>query len=289
MPTPIQQITPPLPSGQTPVPTIPQFPQPTTTVTPPQTIIVHPNPQITITGYGPVPTGTNPVLVPVLVPKPRPGKGPTNVPPLRPTVPVIVPFGNPNVTTGTGQTTGPVPLPNNIPHPVTVTVPKVPPQTVTQKPTVPMQTPQTIPVAIPLPQKPTDTGSKTRPSVPSTTLVSVSRPKPRPNLVPTLTTTQGATITHKPEVQAPAIGHQVVTRQIGRQPQHNAPRFQTTNNEVIRCVASGHGRRRSVVDGEVESTGSLRHVGAVDVLGNDLPALHPRHAKCLITVKRRKD
>jgi hypothetical protein len=31
----------------------------------------------------------------------------------------------------------------------------------------------------------------------------------------------------------------------------------------------------------------LRHVGTIDVLGRDLPALHPQHADCIISIKRR--
>ncbi|WP_292306040.1 hypothetical protein [Marivita sp.] len=273
VPQPVPQRTPPVPGSQLPP------------------IVVHPNPQIVITGHSPVtPPGatqvpqTAPYLVPILVPTPTPTPVPGRVPPQRPAItPVIVPFQNPGVTTGVS--------PNQVPHPATVTVPTLPPQRVpTPVPQrVPQPTPQMIPVTVPVqPQVPTP-GATGPAGGAQPTPVAVLRPKPRPQSVPTLTTNPGATIEHRPQVQTPPIGQHVVTREIGRQPEHNAPRFQTTRGEVIRCVASGHGKRRSVVDGEVESSGALRHVGSVDVLGRDLPALHPRHSKCIVTVKRRKD
>ncbi len=247
--------------------------------------------QVPVATPGQVPTavltpGQVPTAVPGQVPVATPGQVPTAIPGQRPSVvPVIIPFTNPTTTTGT--------VTNTIPNPAMVTVPVRPHQT-TPRPIpqlVPQPTPQSIAVAVPqpIPQKTPTQVSQGQVPTPNTTLVSVLRPKPRPHLVPTLSTSQGATTKHKPQVQAPAIGSQVVTKQIGRQPQHNAPRFQATNGDVIRCVASGYGKRRSVVDGEVETTGVLRHVGSVDVLGRDLPALHPRHSKCIITIKRRKD
>lgn len=228
-----------------------------------------------------------PVIIPTARPQTIPGRVPSLTPNARPqAVPVIVPFANP--TPGTAR---PV---NELPHPAAVTVPSQlarPPSTTSAPVRPPQPTPQAVPVLVPqsVPQAipgrvPTLQGT----SAPAV-LAQVNRPKPRPQNVPSLQTSQAATSHHRPTVQAPAIGHQMVTRQPGRQPKHDAPRFQEHSGKVIRCIASGHGKRRTVVDGEVETTGALRHVGSVDVLGRDLPALHPRHSGCIIAIKRRKD
>lgn len=212
--------------------------------------------------------GQVPVLVPPMVPQPVPQQVPTAIPqqvPTPMTVPELVllrpkvkPQPKPKPLVSTLVTPNPVqtgPLQTVQVRPPIVTPPQ--PAQVVVPPMVPMLVPQRVPQAI---------------------------PQPIPQRVPTL----APKVTHRPQVRPVGIGLELITTTPGRQPVHNPPAFQgNAQGETWNCVASGHGKRNSVEDGKVVSNGALRHVGSVDVLGQDLPAFHPRHAHCIVSVKRR--
>jgi len=147
----------------------------------------------------------------------------------------------------------------------------------------PTATPQMVPQIVQVPgrvpmQVPTST--------PTATPMLVPRPKPaRTASVPSGTP---GTMTHSPTPKGPAAAKTHITAAPGRQAQHAAPQFAADDGgQPWSCLASGHGMRRSVVDGKVVVAGALRHVGAIDVLGRDLPALHPGRSDCIISVRRR--
>ena len=213
--------------------------------------------------------GQVPVIAPPMVPQPVPQPVPTAIPQQFPTPmqvpglvlhrPKVKPPINPKLFVSTGvipnlMQTGETQIGQVRPPILT------PPQRaqVIVPPMVPMLVPQRVPQAM---------------------------PQPIPQLVPT----QAPKITHRPQVRPVGIGRELITVNPGRQSLHNPPAFQgKAQSETWNCVASGHGKRKSVKDGKVVSNGALRHVGSVDVLGQDLPALHPRHAHCIVLVKRRK-
>ena len=242
------------------------------------------NPLPTTTTSVPTPSVT-PVLVPSIAPNAIPGQVPVLVPPM---VPQPVPQRVPTA------------IPQQVPTPMTVPGlvlprPKVKPQT-NPKPLVstgvmpnPVQTvpPQTGQVRPPVVTQPHPAQVVVPPMVPMLVPQRVPQaiPQPIPQRVPTL----APTVTHRPQVRPVGIGRELITSTPGRQPAHNPPAFQgKAQGEQWNCVASGHGKRKSVEDGKVVSNGALRHVGSVDVLGRDLPALHPRHPHCIVSVKRRK-
>ncbi|WP_168769559.1 hypothetical protein [Yoonia sediminilitoris] len=104
------------------------------------------------------------------------------------------------------------------------------------------------------------------------------------------TTPSGQTGSSDSDPVATAAGQSQITPQAGRQDQLNPPQFAASDGgENWRCVASGHGQRRTQEGQRVAHSGALRHVGAINVMGRDLPALHPRHSDCLVTVRRRND
>ena len=213
--------------------------------------------------------GQVPIIAPPMVPQPVPQPVPTAIPQQFPTPmqvpglvlhrPKVKPPINPKLFVSTGvipnlMQTGETQIGQVRPPILT------PPQRaqVVVPPMVPMLVPQRVPQAM---------------------------PQPIPQLVPT----QAPKITHRPQVRPVGIGRELITVNPGRQSLHNPPAFQgKAQSETWNCVASGHGKRKSVKDGKVVSNGALRHVGSVDVLGQDLPALHPRHAHCIVLVKRRK-
>jgi hypothetical protein len=86
------------------------------------------------------------------------------------------------------------------------------------------------------------------------------------------------------------VAEKHITLTPGRQAQHNLPEFGAADGgQPWHCVASGHGQRKTLVDRRVSVSGALRHVGSIDVLGRDLPALHPQHANCIISIRPRAD
>lgn len=250
-------------TGVSPVPQVQVLPTPSFTGYSP-IITLTPNPTPTLTGFSPVYT-INPIATPsftgqglpqiVVVPTP-----PTTVTGYSPVSASIIVQPNPGQTiTGYGA----VPTP------------------------VPQATPMRVPQAIPTPV-PQAIPGKVPQLAPQQTVVSVTRPRPRPtNTV--ISTSGGGKITHSPTVTSPARGPGHVTATAGRQTAHATPRFaDAKGGGDWNCVASGFGKRRTAADAEAGASGALRHVGAVDVLGRDLPALHPDHANCVISVRRRQ-
>lgn len=151
---------------------------------------------------------------------------------------------------------------------------RVPASVIIVPPMVPQAVPPMVPQATP-PMGPT--------SQPPTVTV-IAPPKSIGH--PRVSTSAGGSVSHQADVGKPAVGPSLVTNATGRQVLHDAPRFITESGEDWHCLASGHGPRRSMIDGEIRQNGALRHVGSVDVLGRDLPALHPGHADCIISVRR---
>ena len=247
--------------------------------------------------------GQVPVLAPPMVPQPVPQPVPTAIPQQIPTpmqVPGQVPVLAPPMVPQPVPQPVPTAIPQQIPTPMQVPGlvlprPKVKPP-INPKPFVstgvipnPVQTGQTQigQVRPPIVTPPQRAQVVVPPMVPMLVPQRVPQaiPQPIPQRVPNL----APKITHRPQVRSVGIGRELITVTPGRQPLHNPPAFQgKAQGETWNCVASGHGKRKSVEDGKVVSNGVLRHVGSVDVLGQDLPALHPRHAHCIVSVKRRK-
>jgi hypothetical protein len=275
--------------GQTPstVPTSNQLPQPGNgpQPTPDQLpITVTPNPPTTVTGTSPV-VNVQPIPTPSFTGQ---GQPPITVTPNPPTTftgtsPVITvqPIPTPSFT---GQGQPPINVMPNPPQtftgvgpvPATIIVTPNTSQTFTGYGRVPQPLPQAVPQLIP-------------------SAIPTPNPRPQPTLIPRpkpinskTTSVSNGIIKHKPVSSKPALGSQHVTQLSGRQPLHNAPRFAASDGgKSWHCIASGHGQRRTYTDGRVTVSGALRHIGAVDVLGRDLPALHPDHADCIISIRRR--
>ncbi len=279
---------------------------------PTQAIVVTPQPGQTIVGTGPVTTivgqpgpsfkgtGKPTIILRPLPPQVFTGVSPAKINPQK--TPSFVGFSLPTVTiipnppqtfTGYGKVpatiivqpvdqtsisgTGPVPFP-------------VPQQIPQQIPTaVPSKIPQGTPYLIPSlksNQVPAKTSVAVPPKAPQAIPMLLPRPKPRPNTQKPIAI--GGPTSHKPVATEPALKQAHITRFSGRQEQHNLPEFDAADGgQPWRCVASGHGQRKSLSDRRVSTSGTLRHVGSIDVLGRDLPALHPQHANCIISLKRR--
>ena len=186
------------------------------------------------------------------------------------------------------------------PNPPTVVagygaVPQLPPQLVPGQ--VPQPVPQPIPYMAPTLAPPLAPG-QVQVAVPGQVppMIPALVPRPRPTGAGTVTgqaagsQTGGGTIRHQQQPRGPALGPGHVTGTTGRQALHEAPAFAAADGgQPWRCLASGHGKRRTLSGDTVVSDGALRHVGAIDLLGRDLPALHPDHADCIISVRRRRD
>jgi hypothetical protein len=247
-------------------------------------VVVQPVPQTVWTGVGPVPqvktlpnpsfrgTGAQKIVVQPLHPQVFTGTSPVGVQG-RPApsitgqaLPTIIVVPNPpTVVTGFGSVPAAVII-QGVPGPGFSGTSAIPPL-------APMATPGQVPTAIPG-------------ATPGAKPIMV--PRPRPSRLTSAKPGPSASVAHKQSLTAPPLGRQHVTNRPGRQEANNEPRFAGANGGAWHCLASGHGKRRTRADGEVASQGALRHVGAVDVLGRDLPALHPDHAECIISVRRRE-
>jgi len=230
--------------------------------------------QLPQTGGGTLPTPatvpTTTITVQPLAPTTVTGFGPVGVS-------IVVRPNPPTVVAGYGAVPQLPPqlVPGQVPQPVLQPIPdRVP---TLAPPLVPGQVPVAVPGQVP-------------PMIPA--LV----PRPRPTGAGTVTgqaagsQTGGGTIRHQQQPRGPALGPGHVTGTTGRQALHEAPAFATADGgQPWRCLASGHGKRRTLSGDTVVSDGALRHVGAIDLLGRDLPALHPDHADCIISVRRRRD
>ena len=304
-------------TGTNPVQPLIPLPTPSFTGTGQLPIIVIPQAPGTLTGYGPVQTvtaiptpsftGTSPVPI-VIVPQP-PGvvTGTAPVTTITGTrgpgftgigqVPIVITPMPPEVITGTskapGITTLPRPSFTGVGLPVIIVLPE--PQVTT---TGYGPVPATI-VVQPMPSGGTVGGpGGAATSYPVPTPTPGATPQPRPSVVPrprpvnsptrTTGSTTAPTITHNQAGQGPAPAR--VTATPGRQHTDQAPQFAARDGGAPwSCVASGHGRRNRTVNGVAQGSGTLNHVGSVDVLGRDLPALHPDHADCIVAVRRRRN
>jgi hypothetical protein len=270
---------------------------------PAQVIVVTPQPGQTITGTGPVPpvvaqpgaTFTG-VGKPTIVLQPLPQQVLTGVSP----VPTATAQPTPSFT-GFGPTT--ITIQPNPPQtfvgygkvPATIIVKPLPQPTFTGRGAVPTPVPQAVPQQIPtaVPSKQPQGTPYLVPSLqpqakPQATPVLVPRPKPRPSAQKPAAT--GGNTTHSQTPTRPALAKKHVTVDPGRQEQHDLPQFDATDGgQPWRCAASGHGQRRILSDRRVSVSGALRHIGSIDVLGRDLPALHPQHADCIISLRRKKN
>lgn len=297
----------PIPPGGGTVPTV------TAIAVPPLTYVSHQItvgtvnvPQIVINATGP---GAQAIpgqiyLTPIAIPVPRPPAGtvaPPRPPALVPTLP-----GNPPGPQGTptpqvpGALLVPVlvpPLPARPdPVPQGTPTPNLPPQVlvpvlVPPQPSKPNAIPQATPNPLtPALQQPPPLRPPVilRPQPPQVIATIVfPRPKPRPVLVPPTTILQPI-VTHSTTVTRPPLGTGQVTAQPGRQPGGAHPAFtDPSGSGNWNCVASGVGARQVLKGGRIVTTGVQRHVGNVDALGRDVPAKHPKHPHCIISVQRR--
>jgi len=272
-PQPGQTIT-----GTGQVPPIVGQPGPTITGTGKPTITLRPLPPQVITGTSPV-TIVTPQLapsftgfgLPVVTIKPNPpqtfvgyGKVPATI--------IVQPIPQPSFM-GTGAI--PFPVPQQIPPQIPTAIPSKTPQ----------GTPYLIPSLIPSMTN-GKTPSTSPPKAPQAKPIMVPRPKPQPTAQKPVA--KGGATSHQSAATVPALKKEHITRSPGRQEQHNLPEFEASEGgQPWHCVASGHGQRKSLIDRRVSVSGALRHVGTIDVLGRDLPALHPQHADCIISIKRR--
>lgn len=236
-----------------------------------------------------------PVQSPSLVPTPTPGATPQMVPQIV-AIPGQIPMQVPTPTPGATPQMVPqiVAVPGQVPMLVPTPTPGANPQMVPQIVAVPGQVPMQVPNATAganpqmVPQIVAVPG-QTPMLVPTPTPTATPMLVPRPKPVQTASIPSGTagTITHSSTVMGSTSAKTQITAAPGRQAQHDAPLFAADDGgKPWTCLASGHGIRRSVVDGRVVVAGALRHVGAIDVLGRDLPALHPGRSDCLISVRR---
>lgn len=261
---------------------------PAGTVAPPrQPSLVPPRPGTVAVPQG-TPTAQTPgaVLVPVLIPSlpGDPGQTPQGVPnPQQPgqvLVPVLIP-PLPGGTQPTPQGTPGAQLPTQVLVPILT--PPVPPQPNPVPQGVPK--PQANPALQPPPLRPTITLRPQPPQVIATLVF--PRPKPRPVLVPPTTILQ-PTVTRAPTVTRPPIGTGQIAARPGRHAGGAHPAFaDPAGGGNWNCVASGMGVRQVLKGGRLVTTGVQRHAGNVDALGRDVPAKHPKHPHCIISVQRR--
>ncbi len=118
----------------------------------------------------------------------------------------------------------------------------------------------------------------------------LSRPTPRPHAHRAPSTTTPASVRHHPDHRSEPRKHRHVAASPGRHEQHDLPAFrEDATGDLWDCVASGFGQRRALPTerGTALSAGALRHLGSVDAIARDVPARHPEHAGCVISVKRR--
>ncbi len=261
---------------------------------------------IAVPGQVPTPI-VAPTLAPPLVPNPTPNRVPTaipnQVPPLA-TVPPQVPTATPNqVPIAVPGQVPPQPnvpplVPTATPNQIPVAVPgQVPPQPSGQTavpPLVPTATPNQVPIAVPgqVPQL-TPRPTTTHVAVPGYKnpqgVVTIMRPRPRPTTV-TVQQTGSTQVTHHLNHQSNSKKHDHVAATPGRHDPHDLPRFRSVAaKENWECVASGFGQRRyDAGRGVLLNNGALRHLGNVDAMARDVPARHPKHSGCIISVKRKQ-
>ncbi len=261
---------------------------------------------IAVPGQVPTPI-VAPTLAPPLVPNPTPNRVPTavpnQVPPLAnvpPQVPTATPNQVPIAVPGQVPPQPNVPplVPTATPNQIPVAVPgQVPPQPTGQTavpPLVPTATPNQVPIAVPgqvpqLTQRPTATHVAVPGHQNPQGVVTIMRPRPRPT-TGTVQQPGSTQVTHHLTHQSNSKKHDHVAATPGRHDPHDLPRFRNAAvNENWECVASGFGQRRyDAGRGVLLNNGALRHLGNVDAMARDVPARHPKHSGCIISVKRKR-
>ena len=176
--------------------------------------------------------------------------------------------------------------------PATIVVQPVPQLSFTGIGAVPSQVQQAIPSKTPqgtpylTPSLQPQSSASVPQAKPQATPVAVPRPMPRPNAQKPQA--QGGSSSHETQVTHAPVASRHITVTPGRQAQHNPPSFADANGGGSwDCLASGHGQRETLTNRRVTVAGALQHVGSIDLVGRDLPALHPGHANCIISVQRR--
>ncbi len=250
----------------------------------------------------PIP-GQVPVATPIAVPGqvPSPIVAPNAIPPLVPTptpnqVPIAVPpqvqpqVAVPSQVQTATPNQAPVAVQGQVPQPIVI-----PPQVPTATPNqVPTATPNQVPIAVPgqvppLAARPIATHVAVPGHPKPHGVVTITRPKPRP--------TKGAVaqpgktqVTHHQTHQTASKKFDHIATTTGRHDSHDLPRFRKAETgEHWDCVASGFGQRRyDAGRGVLLSSGALRHLGNVDAMARDVPARHPKHSGCIISVKRKR-
>jgi hypothetical protein len=177
-----------------------------------------------------------------------------------------------------------------VPQQVPTATPQAIPQQVPQLVAQPMQVPQQVPTATPQ-------------AIPQQVPQLVAQPMQVPHQVPRPTPIRPPVkvpeiIASRPSVQQPVVQTPggtlnprpaIVTPLPGRQPAHALPVHRASADASrLTCLASGFGWRQFD-----DGNGNTRRVGLApvlytpDMLLQDLPANHPRHAECLVVVDRR--
>ncbi len=261
---------------------------------------------IAVPGQVPTPV-VAPTLAPPLAPNPTPNRVPTavpnQVPPLAnvpPQVPTATPNQVPIAVPGQVPPQPNVPplVPTATPNQIPVAVPgQIPPQPTGQTavpPLVPTATPNQVPIAVPgqvpqLTQRPTATHVAVPGHQNPQGVVTIMRPRPRPT-TGTVQQPGSTQVTHHLTHQSNSKKHDHVAATPGRHDPHDLPRFRNAAaKENWECVASGFGQRRyDAGRGVLLNNGALRHLGNVDAMARDVPARHPKHSGCIISVKRKQ-
>ncbi len=260
---------------------------------------------VPILAPGAIPTavpGQVPIATPIAVPNQVPPliTGPIAIPPQVPTatpnqVPIAVPGQVPQPT---GPQLTPPLAPTATPNKIPIAVPgQIPPQPTGPQltpPLVPKPTPNQVPVAVPGQVPPlTSRPPATHVAVPGHPkpqgVVAIMRPKPRP-IKGTVAQTGTSQVTHHKAHRTDARKYDHVASTPGRHDAHDLPRFRSADaNEEWECVASGFGQRKyDAGRGILLNSGALRHLGNVDAMARDVPARHPKHSGCIISVKRKR-
>ena len=241
------------------------------------------------------PVIAKPEIVPQAVPQPVPQQAPPKTPkPLvqstpglvpQPPVPQPVPQQVPPKTPEplAQSTPGLVPQPP-VPQPVPQQVPPKTPKPLAQS------TPKLVPALVP-PQAPSailptkhKQPSPNQGVTPSTGSTLVSRPQPN-HQTATVTGSGGQPFAHSNGHRRPPLSPNFIAPKAGLQRPHAVPSFMHESGERWDCVMSGFHDRAH--EEQAVSSGVLLHVDTNDQLFADVPAEHPLHPGCMISVKRK--
>ena len=120
--------------------------------------------------------------------------------------------------------------------------------------------------------------------IPSTGSTLVSRPQPN-HQTATVTGSGGQPFVHSNGHRRPPLSPNFIAPKAGLQRPHAVPSFMHESGERWDCVMSGFHDRAH--EEQAVSSGVLLHVDTNDQLFADVPAEHPLHPGCMISVKRK--